>query len=135
MLSICLRPWQLIGIRKLYSTFYWNTFCECVVANWSRIISFSWPIKNYISIILALLIHFLSFVTAHRRMRTTTNYFLVNLSISDLLMSLFNCIFNFTYMLDSHWPFGAIYCTINNFVANVSVAASVFTLVAITLDR
>ncbi|XP_073993519.1 tachykinin-like peptides receptor 86C isoform X2 [Rhodnius prolixus] len=74
-------------------------------------------------------------VLAHRRMRTTTNYFLVNLSISDLLMSLFNCIFNFTYMLDSHWPFGAIYCTINNFVANVSVAASVFTLVAITLDR
>ncbi|KAK9503423.1 hypothetical protein O3M35_009978 [Rhynocoris fuscipes] len=68
-------------------------------------------------------------------MRTTTNYFLVNLSISDLLMSLFNCVFNFTYMLDSHWPFGSIYCTINNFVANVSVAASVFTLVAITLDR
>ncbi|KAF6213654.1 hypothetical protein GE061_011376 [Apolygus lucorum] len=68
-------------------------------------------------------------------MRTVTNYFLVNLSISDLLMSLLNCIFNFTFMLDSHWPFGAIYCTVNNFVAHVSVAASVFTLVAISLDR
>ncbi|XP_014241538.1 tachykinin-like peptides receptor 86C isoform X2 [Cimex lectularius] len=74
-------------------------------------------------------------VLAHRRMRTVTNYFLVNLSVSDLLMSLFNCIFNFTFMLDSHWPFGAVYCTFNNFVANVSVAASVFTLVAISLDR
>ena len=35
----------------------------------------------------------------------------------------------------SHWPFGDIYCTINNFVANVTVAASVFTLVAISFDR
>ncbi|CAB0008144.1 unnamed protein product [Nesidiocoris tenuis] len=71
----------------------------------------------------------------HRRMRTVTNYFLVNLSVSDLLMSLLNCIFNFTFMLDSHWPFGSVYCTVNNFVAHVSVASSVFTLVAISLDR
>ncbi|BES91945.1 receptor [Nesidiocoris tenuis] len=68
-------------------------------------------------------------------MRTVTNYFLVNLSVSDLLMSLLNCIFNFTFMLDSHWPFGSVYCTVNNFVAHVSVASSVFTLVAISLDR
>ncbi|XP_075210864.1 tachykinin-like peptides receptor 86C [Lycorma delicatula] len=74
-------------------------------------------------------------VLAHRRMRTVTNYFLVNLSLSDLLMSLLNCIFNFIFMVNSHWPFGTAYCTINNFVANVTVAASVFTLVAITLDR
>nr|BAO01084.1 neuropeptide GPCR A34 [Nilaparvata lugens] len=74
-------------------------------------------------------------VLAHRRMRTVTNYFLVNLSVSDLMMSLLNCVFNFIFMLNSHWPFGSVYCTINNFVANVTVAASVFTLVAITLDR
>ena len=35
----------------------------------------------------------------------------------------------------SHWPFGGFYCTVNNFVANVTVAASVFTLVAISFDR
>ncbi|PNF38361.1 hypothetical protein B7P43_G08972 [Cryptotermes secundus] len=73
--------------------------------------------------------------STHRRMRTVTNYFLVNLSVSDLLMSLLNCIFNFIFMLNSDWPFGAIYCIVNNFVANVTVAASVFTLVAISIDR
>ncbi|XP_066903445.1 tachykinin-like peptides receptor 86C [Halyomorpha halys] len=39
-------------------------------------------------------------VTAHKRMRTVTNYFLINLSMADLTMSIFNGIFNFVYMLN-----------------------------------
>ncbi|XP_067643364.1 tachykinin-like peptides receptor 86C isoform X2 [Eurosta solidaginis] len=74
-------------------------------------------------------------VAGHRSMRTVTNYFLLNLSIADLLMSSLNCVFNFIFMLNSDWPFGSIYCTINNFMANVTVSTSVFTLVAISLDR
>ncbi|XP_035731002.1 tachykinin-like peptides receptor 86C [Vespa mandarinia] len=74
-------------------------------------------------------------VLAHRRMRTVTNYFLVNLSLADLMMSLLNCAFNFIFLLNSSWPFGAIYCIINNFVAHVTVASSVFTLVVISFDR
>ena len=34
-----------------------------------------------------------------------------------------------------NWIFGSIYCTINNFIAYLSVAASVFTLMAISIDR
>jgi tachykinin-like receptor len=41
----------------------------------------------------------------------------------------------FLPVLFSHWPFGGFYCTVNNFIANVTVAASVFTLVAISFDR
>ncbi|XP_012145303.1 tachykinin-like peptides receptor 86C [Megachile rotundata] len=74
-------------------------------------------------------------VLAHRRMRTVTNYFLVNLSIADLMMSLLNCAFNFIFLLNSDWPFGVVYCTINNFVAHVTVASSVLTLVVISFDR
>ncbi|XP_022919260.1 tachykinin-like peptides receptor 86C [Onthophagus taurus] len=74
-------------------------------------------------------------VIAHRRMRTITNYFLVNLSVADLLLSTLNCTFNFIYMLQGHWQFGRVYCTVNNFIANVTVAASVFTLMGITCDR
>ena len=68
-------------------------------------------------------------------MWTSTNYFLVNLSITDLLLTVLNGLFNFIYMRDNNWIFGDIYCTINNFVAYVTVAASVLTLTAITLDR
>ncbi|XP_023718050.1 tachykinin-like peptides receptor 86C isoform X2 [Cryptotermes secundus] len=74
-------------------------------------------------------------VLAHRRMRTITNYFLVNLSVADLFMAVFNCVFNFVYMLNSNWYFGSPYCRISNFIANVSVAASVFTLTGISFDR
>ncbi|XP_049820597.1 tachykinin-like peptides receptor 86C [Aethina tumida] len=74
-------------------------------------------------------------VIAHRRMRTVTNYFLVNLSTADLLLTTFNCIFNFTYMIQRNWPFGSWYCTISNFIANSTVAASVFTLTGISCDR
>ncbi|XP_049806834.1 tachykinin-like peptides receptor 86C [Schistocerca nitens] len=68
-------------------------------------------------------------------MRTVTNYFLVNLSVADLLMAILNCAFNFAFMLNSDWPFGETYCSANNFVANVTVASSAFTLAAISLDR
>ena len=36
--------------------------------------------------------------SAHRRMRNVTNYFLVNLSMADLMMSCLNTIFNFIFM-------------------------------------
>ncbi|NP_001127748.1 tachykinin-like peptides receptor 86C [Bombyx mandarina] len=74
-------------------------------------------------------------VIAHKRMRTVTNYFLVNLSLADLMMSALNCLFNFIYMLHSDWVFGLQYCKISNFIANVTVAASVFTLTGISFDR
>ncbi|XP_063873601.1 LOW QUALITY PROTEIN: tachykinin-like peptides receptor 86C [Scylla paramamosain] len=74
-------------------------------------------------------------ICAHRRMRTVTNYFLLNLSAADLFMSVLNCMFNFIYMLHSDWPFGAVYCTISNFMANVTISASVFTLMALSFDR
>ncbi|RWS25858.1 tachykinin-like peptides receptor 86C [Leptotrombidium deliense] len=74
-------------------------------------------------------------ILAHRRMRTVTNLFLLNLAIADLMMALFNASFNFVYMLNSHWPFGAFYCTVNNMLANLTVFASVFTITAMSIDR
>lgn len=74
-------------------------------------------------------------VLAHKRMRTVTNYFIVNLSIADTMVSTLNVIFNFTYMLRREWWFGEWYCKFSNFIAVVSVSASVFTLMAISIDR
>jgi 7 transmembrane receptor (rhodopsin family) len=74
-------------------------------------------------------------VLAHRRMRTVTNFFLLNLTIADLVTATFNAIFNFVFMLNSHWPFGQSYCVINNFIANLTIVSSVFTITATSIDR
>ncbi|XP_013775273.1 tachykinin-like peptides receptor 99D isoform X1 [Limulus polyphemus] len=74
-------------------------------------------------------------VLAHKRMRTVTNYFLVNLSLADTMVSTLNVIFNFSSMLNGDWPFGSAYCKVSNFISILSVAASVFTLMAISIDR
>ncbi|XP_017769026.1 PREDICTED: tachykinin-like peptides receptor 99D isoform X2 [Nicrophorus vespilloides] len=74
-------------------------------------------------------------VLAHKRMRTVTNYFLLNLSVADTMVSTLNVTFNYVYMLNSHWPFGRLYCKISQFIAMLSICASVFSLMAISIDR
>ena len=74
-------------------------------------------------------------VVAHRRMRTVTNYFLVNLAVADALISILNTLFNFVYMLHNHWPFGKHYCKFTQFIAPCTISASVFTFMAIAVDR
>ena len=74
-------------------------------------------------------------VLAHRRMRTVTNYFLVNLAVADALISILNTLFNFVYMLYSNWPFGKHYCRFSQFIAPCTISASVFTFMAIAIDR
>ena len=61
--------------------------------------------------------------------------FAVNLSIADTMVSSLNVTFNFVYMLTGHWPFGNVYCKICSFISILSVCGSVFTLIAISIDR
>jgi hypothetical protein len=75
-------------------------------------------------------------VLAHRRMRTPTNYFLVNLAYADVLNAIFNISFNGYYMVAQvPWPFGTLMCSLVQAVSHVSIAANVLTYVAISLDR
>ncbi|ESO03860.1 hypothetical protein HELRODRAFT_121592, partial [Helobdella robusta] len=74
-------------------------------------------------------------VVGHKRMRTVTNYFLVNLAISDALITIFNTMFNFIYMARSHWPFGSYYCKFTHFIVPCTISSSVFTFIAIAFDR
>lgn len=74
-------------------------------------------------------------VSTNREMKSVTNYFLVNLSLADTMVSTLNVIFNLISMLISYWPFGNFYCKISNFIAILSISASVFTLTAISWDR
>ncbi|NXO78884.1 NPFF2 protein, partial [Sitta europaea] len=70
-----------------------------------------------------------------KHMHTVTNLFILNLAVSDLLVGLF-CMP--TTLLDSiiaGWPFGSLVCKMSGMVQGISVSASVFTLVAIAVDR
>ncbi|XP_072574556.1 neuromedin-K receptor [Paramormyrops kingsleyae] len=74
-------------------------------------------------------------VAAHRRMRTVTNYFLLNLAFCDASMTAFNTLVNFIYALHSQWYFGNSYCKFHNFFPVAAVFASIYSMTAISVDR
>ena len=74
-------------------------------------------------------------VLRNGRMHTVTNFFITNLAISDLLLTLINVPFNIARNLLDEWPFGSVMCHLLNFSLMVSVYVSTFTLMGIALDR
>ncbi|KAM7363038.1 RYamide receptor isoform 2-T6 [Cochliomyia hominivorax] len=70
------------------------------------------------------------------RMRTVTNYFIANLAVGDILMSLFCVPSSFiSIFILGFWPFGIALCHFVNYSQAVSVLVSAYTLVAISIDR
>ncbi|XP_078106503.1 tachykinin receptor 1a [Sander vitreus] len=74
-------------------------------------------------------------IIAHKRMRTVTNYFLLNLAFAETFMSAFNTVINFTYAVHNDWYFGLVYCRFHNFFPIAAVFASIYSMTAIALDR
>ncbi|KAJ0051012.1 hypothetical protein NL108_012159 [Boleophthalmus pectinirostris] len=74
-------------------------------------------------------------ILAHKRMRTVTNYFLLNLAFSDVSMAAFNTLINFVYAAHGDWYFGEVYCRFHNFFPVTAVFASIYSMTAISMDR
>lgn len=75
-------------------------------------------------------------ILSTRRMRTPTNYFLLNLAAADILMAVVCVPFTFVAnVLMSRWPFGRALCPIVTYVQTVSVHLGAFTLVGVSVDR
>ncbi|XP_077457070.1 tachykinin receptor 1a [Stigmatopora argus] len=74
-------------------------------------------------------------IVAHKRMRTVTNYFLLNLALAEASMSAFNTVINFIYAVHNDWYFGLVYCRFHNFLPIAAVFASIYSMTAIALDR
>uniref|UniRef100_A0A8K9UT65 Neuropeptide FF receptor 1 n=1 Tax=Oncorhynchus mykiss TaxID=8022 RepID=A0A8K9UT65_ONCMY len=74
-------------------------------------------------------------VVRNRHMRTVTNLFIFNLAISDLLVGIFCIPTTLVDNLITGWPFSNAVCKLSGLVQGISVGASVFTLVAIAVDR
>ncbi|XP_013773885.2 RYamide receptor-like [Limulus polyphemus] len=75
-------------------------------------------------------------VMSDPRMRTVTNFFIVNLAVGDILMAVLCIPFTFVVnLILGCWPFGAVFCVIFTYAQAVSVFASAYTLIAISVDR
>ncbi|KAG1972805.1 neuropeptide Y receptor type [Pimephales promelas] len=64
-----------------------------------------------------------------------TSILIANLSVSDILVSVFCLPFTVVYTLMDHWIFGGLLCRLMPFVQCVSVTVSVLSLVLIALER
>ncbi|XP_078482160.1 galanin receptor type 1 [Ciona intestinalis] len=64
-----------------------------------------------------------------------TNRFILNLAVSDLFFLVFCVPFQATIYSLPSWPFGSFMCSFCEFCQNVSMIASIFTLVALSFDR
>lgn len=70
-----------------------------------------------------------------RRSGSPTNVFMVNLSAADLLFLLFCVPFHATIYSLPEWVFGAFLCRFGHYFSTVSMLVSIFTLVAMSVDR
>ncbi|XP_061175179.1 neuropeptide FF receptor 2-like [Saccostrea echinata] len=69
------------------------------------------------------------------KMRNVTNYYILNLAISDMLVGLFAIWIHLVDDLTQGWVLGSFLCKFNPFMQITAMCASVFTLVAIAGDR
>ncbi|XP_044896004.1 substance-K receptor isoform X3 [Felis catus] len=74
-------------------------------------------------------------ILAHQRMRTVTNYFIVNLALADLCMAAFNAVFNFVYASHNIWYFGRAFCHFQNLFPITAMFVSIYSMTAIAADR
>ncbi|XP_063911789.1 RYamide receptor-like isoform X2 [Zophobas morio] len=74
-------------------------------------------------------------VLSSPRMRTVTNYFIMNLAIGDMLITILCVPFTSVSLLKQYWPFGSVLCPVVNYSQALAVFVSAYTLVAISIDR
>jgi len=73
--------------------------------------------------------------TIGRRSKTDLRWFLINLAGADLIMAVFCMPFTFTVTMLGNWVFTAPMCPLVLFMQTVSVTVSVYTIMAIGVDR
>ncbi|XP_023275617.1 chemokine-like receptor 1 isoform X2 [Seriola lalandi dorsalis] len=75
------------------------------------------------------------YVTGCRMKKTVNSIWFLNLALADFLFTAFLLFMIISVSQDYQWHFGHFMCKLNNFVGVVNMFASVFLLMAISLDR
>ena len=103
----------------------WKTFAYCLIA-------FGSLVGNSLVIFV---------IFKNRGMRSTINYFIVNMASSDLLFTVFVTprLIAALYLGPERWlvggTFGSVLCKLDHFIQDISTAVSILSLVAIAFDR
>lgn len=75
-------------------------------------------------------------IARRRRMRTVTNYFILNLAIADLAITCICIPFDIPVQENDYiWPYGPFMCRILYPLQTMCMFASIFTLTAVSLNR
>ncbi|XP_076025306.1 alpha-1A adrenergic receptor-like, partial [Genypterus blacodes] len=74
-------------------------------------------------------------VVCHRRLRTVTHYFIVNLAVADLLLSTTVLPFSAILEILDRWVFGRVFCNVWAAVDVLCCTASIMSLCVISVDR
>ncbi|XP_060602793.1 substance-P receptor-like [Ruditapes philippinarum] len=75
-------------------------------------------------------------VMRHKQMRTTTNFYIVNLAVADILVTVFCTWVHLVNNLNNNtWVLGGFFCKFNTFSQVLCLVASVLSLTLIAYDR
>lgn len=75
-------------------------------------------------------------IARNRYMHTATNFYLVNLALSDLLLLVLGLpLETYTFWSAYPWVFGEVFCVLRTVAAETSTYASILTITAFTVER
>lgn len=74
-------------------------------------------------------------ILARWRMRTVTNYFIVDTALAGLCMAAFNAAFNFVYASHNIWYFARAFCYFQNLFPITVMFVSIYSMTTIATDR
>ncbi|GFN91874.1 neuropeptide ff receptor 2 [Plakobranchus ocellatus] len=101
----------------------WEKILKCVIVSLLILVAI---VGNTLIIVI---------VSSSKKMRSTTNFYIVNLAVADLFVACFPMWIYITTDITNGWILGEFFCKFNAFVQTCSMTVIAFTMMAIAGDR
>jgi len=90
-----------------------------------------------VTAILAFILNFIAatILLVNKRSSADLRKYLINLAFADILMALFSIPFSYTDFMYGRWIFPLFLCPVSQFIQVCAVCISIYTLIAIGIER